>query len=95
LFMRVRDHFIEKEMEGRWLMTDLDSWNDEAIKQAYDPDAPEHLKGFFGYAASKTEGEKAAWRWMEKNKPDFQFNTVLPEFTVSSFYARVADHPNR
>jgi hypothetical protein len=36
------------DVEGRWLMTDLDSWNDEAIKQAYDPDAPEHLKGFFG-----------------------------------------------
>jgi hypothetical protein len=94
LFVRVRDWVIENEMEGRWLMTDLDSWNDEAIKQAYNPNTPEHLKGFFGYAASKTEGEKAAWRWMGKNKPDFQFNTVLPEFTVGSFYARVADHPN-
>ncbi|OQE06429.1 hypothetical protein PENVUL_c018G03905 [Penicillium vulpinum] len=30
----------------------------------------------------KTEGEKEAWSWMEKNKPDFQFNTVLPNFTI-------------
>ncbi|KAJ5511331.1 NAD-dependent epimerase/dehydratase [Penicillium expansum] len=59
-----------------------DSWNDEAIKQAYNPDTPEYLKGMFSYAASKTEGEKAAWRWMEKNKPSFQFNTVLPDFTL-------------
>ncbi|KAJ5261587.1 NAD-dependent epimerase/dehydratase [Penicillium chrysogenum] len=72
--------FPEPNKEG--IVIREDSWNDEAIKQAYDPDAPEHLKGFFGYAASKTEGEKAAWRWMEKNKPDFQFNTVLPEFTL-------------
>ena len=85
MFVRVRDRVIENEMQGRWLMADLDSWNDEAIKQAYNTNTPEYLKGFFGYAASKTEGEKAAWRWMEKNKPDFQFNTVLPDFTVSSF----------
>ncbi|KAJ5676317.1 hypothetical protein N7536_012489 [Penicillium majusculum] len=65
-----------------WLTLYLDTWNDEAIKQAYNPDAPENLKGMFVYAASKTEGEKAAWKWMEKNKPGFQFNTVLPDFTL-------------
>lgn len=77
---------VPRERKGRmyWLTLHLDSWNDEAIKQAYNPDTPEYLKGMFGYAASKTEGEKAAWRWMEKNKPSFQFNTVLPDFTVSS-----------
>lgn len=66
-----------------WLTLYLDTWNDEAIKQAYNPDAPDYMKGMFVYAASKTEGEKAAWKWMEKNKPGFQFNTVLPDFTVS------------
>jgi hypothetical protein len=73
----------EGKRRMRWLTLHLDSWNDEAIKQAYNPDAPEHMKGMFGYAASKTEGEKAAWKWVEKNKPGFQFNTVLPDFTVS------------
>lgn len=77
----------ERKRSMSWLTLYLDSWNDEAIKQAYNPDAPEQMKGLFVYAASKTEGEKAAWRWMEKNKPGFQFNTVLPDFTVS-FIAR-------
>ncbi|KAJ5431746.1 NAD-dependent epimerase/dehydratase [Penicillium cf. griseofulvum] len=72
--------FPEPNKEG--IVVREDSWNDEAIKQAYNPEAPEHMKGMICYAASKTEGEKAAWRWMEKNKPDFQFNTVLPDFTL-------------
>ncbi|KAJ5531745.1 hypothetical protein N7527_005138 [Penicillium freii] len=72
--------FPEPNKEG--IVVREDSWNDEAIKQAYNPDAPEQMKGLFVYAASKTEGEKAAWRWMEKNKPGFQFNTVLPDFTL-------------
>ncbi|KAJ5371652.1 NAD-dependent epimerase/dehydratase [Penicillium concentricum] len=72
--------FPEPNKEG--IVVREDSWNDEAIKQAYNPDAPEYMKGFFTYAASKTEGEKAAWKWMGENKPDFQFNTVLPDFTI-------------
>ena len=73
----------EQKERMYWLILYLDSWNDEAIKLAYNSDAPPLVKGLYTYAASKTEGEKAAWRWMEKNKPDFQFNTVLPDFTVS------------
>jgi len=65
-------------------MLNIDTWNDDAIKAAYNPDAPAHLKGLFGYAASKTEAEKAAWKWVEEHNPDFQFNTVLPDFTVSA-----------
>ncbi|KAJ5521038.1 hypothetical protein N7463_001491 [Penicillium fimorum] len=72
--------FPEPNKEG--IVVREDSWNDEAIKQAYNPDAPQHMKGLFTYAASKTEGEKAAWKWMEENQPDFQFNTVLPDFTI-------------
>ncbi|KAJ5124999.1 uncharacterized protein N7515_008824 [Penicillium bovifimosum] len=59
-----------------------DSWNDEAITTACDPNTPDRLKGFFGYAASKTAAEKAAWKWMKENNPGFQFNTVLPDFTL-------------
>ncbi|KAF4772063.1 hypothetical protein HAV15_004940 [Penicillium sp. str.  len=51
--------FPEANKEG--VVVREDTWNDEAIKQAYNPDAPENLKGMFVYAASKTEGEKAAW----------------------------------
>ncbi|KGO75977.1 NAD-dependent epimerase/dehydratase [Penicillium italicum] len=72
--------FAEPNKEG--IVVREDSWNDEAVKQAYNPDTPEYLTGISSYAASKTEGEKAAWRWVEKNKPNFQFNTVLPHFTL-------------
>ncbi|KAI2709124.1 hypothetical protein CBS147332_6183 [Penicillium roqueforti] len=72
--------FPEPNKEG--VVVREDSWNDEATKLAYDSDAPPLVKGLYTYAASKTEGEKAAWRWMEKNKPGFQFNTVLPDFTL-------------
>ncbi|KAF2175740.1 NAD(P)-binding protein [Zopfia rhizophila CBS 207.26] len=30
------------------------------------------------YAAAKVESEKAAWKWMQDNKPSFEFNTVQP-----------------
>lgn len=59
------------------------TWNDEAVKAAWDPQTPEKGKGYAIYAASKTESERAAWKWVEKNKPGFTFNTVLPNYTVS------------
>ncbi|PYH88755.1 hypothetical protein BO71DRAFT_338163, partial [Aspergillus ellipticus CBS 707.79] len=42
------------------------------------------------YAASKTEGERQAWRWIEENKPGFGFNAVLPCFNVK-WYVDVED----
>lgn len=35
------------------------------------------------YRECKTQGEFQAWKWVEKNHPGFEFNTVLPWFTVS------------
>lgn len=35
------------------------------------------------YAASKIEGERAAWAWVKENKPHFIFNSVLPNLSVS------------
>ncbi|KAK7224857.1 hypothetical protein V2G26_012860 [Clonostachys chloroleuca] len=58
------------------------TWNDEAVKAAWDPQTPEKGKGYAIYAASKTESERAAWKWVEKNKPGFTFNTVLPNYTI-------------
>lgn len=34
------------------------------------------------YAASKTEQEHTAWKWMEENKPPFVLNTILPNVNV-------------
>lgn len=60
----------------------LDSWNDAAVRKAWDDQTPESDKGIAVYAASKTESEREAWKWIEEHKPQFQFNTVLPCFNV-------------
>jgi nucleoside-diphosphate-sugar epimerase len=36
------------------------------------------------YAASKTEGERTAWKWVKENQPGFVFNTVLPNWLVNA-----------
>ncbi|CRG91398.1 Aldehyde reductase 2 [Talaromyces islandicus] len=58
------------------------TWNDFAVKLAHDENIPADERGIMIYAASKTEGERAAWRWIKENKPTFIFNTVLPDFTI-------------
>ncbi|KAI8166748.1 Aldehyde reductase 2 [Colletotrichum sp. SAR 10_70] len=57
---------------------DENTWNDSAVKSAWDPSLAEDKKPYYIYAASKTEGERAAWKWVEKNKPGYVFSTVLP-----------------
>jgi hypothetical protein len=41
------------------------------------------MRPFAVYAASKVEGEKAAWKWVQTKQPGFVLNTVLPSFNVS------------
>lgn len=66
----------------------LDSWNYEAVQKAWDEHTPENEKGVAVYAASKTEAERQAHKWIEQHKPQFQFNTVLPCFIVRFPYLR-------
>lgn len=44
---------------------------------------PKGFEGAIIYSASKTEAERAAWKWVEENKPNFVLNTVQPNFNVS------------
>lgn len=58
---------------------DESTWNEEAIKDAWAPPPYEgEQRKLDVYSASKTEGEKAAWKFMRDNKPGFVLNTVLP-----------------
>lgn len=65
-------------------------YNDEAVKRAWEsaknppvPGSPEAYKlAFDVYAASKTEAEKACWKFVEEEKPGFVFNTVLPNMNL-------------
>ncbi|KAE8404386.1 hypothetical protein BDV37DRAFT_294032 [Aspergillus pseudonomiae] len=59
-----------------------DTWNIATVNAAFDESTPADAKPFTVYVASKTEGEQAAWKWVEKNKPAFVFNAVLPYYTL-------------
>lgn len=61
------------------------TWNDFAVDAAWDPKTPAAQLPYYVYAASKTEGEREAWSWFEKNKPNFTLNTVLPDVNVRIF----------
>ncbi|OGM49636.1 hypothetical protein ABOM_001898 [Aspergillus bombycis] len=56
---------------------DENSWNDAAIAAAWDEKTPQAQRPVAVYAASKTEGERAAWKWMAEHSPSFKFNTVV------------------
>ncbi|GKT49720.1 aldehyde reductase 2 [Colletotrichum spaethianum] len=61
---------------------DENSYNEAAVKAAWDPNTPQEIKAAMVYSASKTEGERAAWKWVEENKPGYVFNTILPNFNT-------------
>ncbi|KAE8319169.1 hypothetical protein BDV41DRAFT_521331 [Aspergillus transmontanensis] len=61
------------------IIIDSNTWNDSAVRSARDPSVPVAQKSYLVYAASKTESEREAWKWVKQNKPGFDFNTVLPD----------------
>ncbi|KAK3694437.1 NAD(P)-binding protein [Podospora appendiculata] len=56
-----------------------DSWNDKAIKTAEDPSLTDQEKGIAPFMAVKAKVEQACWRWVEREKPTFTFNAILPD----------------
>ncbi|KAK5674433.1 hypothetical protein LTS10_012821 [Elasticomyces elasticus] len=67
--------------KGRLVMNQ-DTWNDASIQAAWDESISAEIRGFMVYAASKTEGERAAFDWVKRNKPGFILNSVLPDYTI-------------
>ncbi|KNG84875.1 aldehyde reductase II [Aspergillus nomiae NRRL 13137] len=63
---------------------DKTTWNEAAVKAAW---APPLYKGFQRlldvYSASKTQAERAAWKFME-DKPPFVLNTVLSNVNMGT-----------
>ncbi|CAG8397788.1 unnamed protein product [Penicillium salamii] len=58
-----------------------DTWNNEAVKMAWDEGTPLQAKGYSVYVACKTEAERSAFKWVEENNHPFVLNTVLPSIT--------------
>jgi len=54
----------------------------ERVKAGYELPSDHPDKPLFGYAAGKTEAERAAWKWVQEKKPSFQLNTVLPDLVL-------------
>ncbi|KAL6791914.1 hypothetical protein J3E68DRAFT_409681 [Trichoderma sp. SZMC 28012] len=69
---------IVPQANKKGVIIDENTWNDDIVALAWSGKAPDSSKGYVTYAASKTEGERAAWNWVEENKPGFVLNTVLP-----------------
>ncbi|KAJ5980341.1 NAD dependent epimerase/dehydratase [Penicillium waksmanii] len=71
------------DANGRTL--DTNTWNDAAVAAAWDEETDPQKKPMIVYSASKTEGERQAWKWIEENRPSFVFNAVLPCFNVGRY----------
>ncbi|KAL2192129.1 NAD(P)-binding protein [Thermothelomyces heterothallicus CBS 203.75] len=56
-----------------------ESWNEEAVALARDKSVDARSKGLAVFMALKTLVEQGVWEWVEKNKPGYAFNTVLPD----------------
>lgn len=61
---------------------DEDTWNDDVVKQAWLPPYEGVQKRLDVYTATKTESEKAAWKFIKENKPGYVFNAVLPNANI-------------
>lgn len=59
---------------GEVFSVTAESWNDEAVEMAWRTDNLEK-DAFVVYAASKTESERAVWKWARETEPEFVVNT--------------------
>ncbi|KAL7919881.1 hypothetical protein ACQKWADRAFT_299910 [Trichoderma austrokoningii] len=75
---------LNVEPNRKGVKIDENTWNEAAVNLAWSGNmrgnVPEGLEGAIVYSASKTEAEKAAWKWVAEKKPNFVLNTVLPNF---------------
>lgn len=60
---------------------DSSSWNEGILEEAWAPPPYGPDRAYAVYAASKVACERAAWAFMEDERPSFTFNTVLPNYT--------------
>ena len=57
------------------------SWNEVSVEEAYKKNEGP-LQGLHVYSAAKVLSEKAAWKFMQDEKPGFVLNVILPNFTL-------------
>jgi nucleoside-diphosphate-sugar epimerase len=62
-----------------------DTYNDLAVQLAWAPPPYDPSRGFAVYMASKTEAEKALWKWCQEKSPHFTVNSVWPVGIIGEF----------
>ncbi|KAJ5321955.1 cinnamoyl-CoA reductase [Penicillium brevicompactum] len=60
------------------------TYNDAVVASVQAGNPQEIAPGHAVYAASKTEAERQAFKWVEENQPRFRFNTVVPDNVIGS-----------
>lgn len=67
-----------------------ESWNDESVELAWGkPDSNGNFppdQALQVYSASKTEGERAFWKFIQEEKPHFVANAILPNLNFGQVY---------
>lgn len=61
-----------------------DTWDDEAVEAAKTKGVSigPNAYAYIVYAASKTQGERAFWKFVKDEKPSFVANAILPDFNA-------------
>ncbi|KAG0661671.1 methylglyoxal reductase (NADPH-dependent) gre2 [Rhodotorula mucilaginosa] len=66
---------MEPKEPGTYVFTEKD-WNEHSLKQV--EEKGKDVDGGQAYRASKTYAERAAWKWVESEKPAFDITTIQP-----------------
>lgn len=69
-------------IENKKFHVDASTWNDADVAAAWAPPPYNEDRRLVVYAASKTLAEKECWRFMQKEKPAFVLNAVLPNCCI-------------
>lgn len=69
---------------GPSIEVSLSDFTDHLYDYAKELPADDRKYGMVSYAASKVMGERAAWKWVEENKPAYAFNTILPDLVIGT-----------
>ncbi|KAF8201185.1 hypothetical protein K438DRAFT_1582283 [Mycena galopus ATCC 62051] len=64
----------------------LNEWGDHFVTMAKAAADDHPTKSVLVYAASKVEGEHAAWEYHKSARPSYTFNTVLPDLVIGPVF---------
>lgn len=80
---------------GHYPTITSETWNDQAVKEAWAPPPYEASRGFTVYAASKTAAEKEVWAWYKQAQPAFTLNTGMKSAISRRTVAKMNSSPKR